>query len=239
MVPSGASLRAAIDEASRSGFLADLPPDVSTALLSDHTIHHLPADQIFVEEDDEVWVGVVVAGLVQLSLRTADGRWVGVHRVVRGRAIGLATMIDPQIRTVARTVGPCSVLELDARRLRRALLTHATVGHAVAREIAASLRDSYAELAVPIQRSTRHRVAKYLLDRATVLSTRDRQVDRTHEAIADAIGSSREVVTRVLASFREEGLVHLQRGRVTLLRPEDLARTADDLDPWPRPLSRS
>ena len=44
----------------------------------------------------------------------------------------------------------------------------------------------------------------------------------THEQIARCIGSSREVVTRMLNQFSARGIVSLGRGTVTVLDPDAL-----------------
>ena len=48
----------------------------------------------------------------------------------------------------------------------------------------------------------------------------------THEKIAQHLGSAREVVTRMLRCFQQEGLVKLSRSRVELLDRKGLARLA-------------
>lgn len=48
----------------------------------------------------------------------------------------------------------------------------------------------------------------------------------THDQIASEIGSAREVVSRMLKYFAEEGIVELGRGRVTVTDPEKLKRYA-------------
>ena len=45
----------------------------------------------------------------------------------------------------------------------------------------------------------------------------------THEEIASACGTAREVVTRTLAALREDGVVRTARGRITILDPGLLA----------------
>lgn len=52
------------------------------------------------------------------------------------------------------------------------------------------------------------------------------QLKVTHEQMARDLGSAREVVTRMLRRFSEEGLVELGRGTVTVKNPEGLARLA-------------
>jgi CRP/FNR family transcriptional regulator len=60
------------------------------------------------------------------------------------------------------------------------------------------------------------RLARYLLDRARVGDGVLRPVNRTHERVAQELGTSREVVTRVLQSFEKDGLVSLGRGQIAV-----------------------
>ena len=58
------------------------------------------------------------------------------------------------------------------------------------------------------------RLAGFLLDEARKLDTKTLAL--THEQIARYIGSAREVVSRMLKSFQEEGLVEQSRGRIRI-----------------------
>ena len=46
----------------------------------------------------------------------------------------------------------------------------------------------------------------------------------THEKIAAHLGTAREVVTRMLRYFQDEGMVRLSRGCIELLAPDKMAR---------------
>ena len=48
----------------------------------------------------------------------------------------------------------------------------------------------------------------------------------THEEMARYIGSAREVVTKVLKYFAQEGIVSLRRGKITILDKEKLRQLA-------------
>jgi CRP/FNR family transcriptional regulator len=54
-------------------------------------------------------------------------------------------------------------------------------------------------------------------------------VHATHQALADDLGSVREIVTRLLRSFEDRGLVELGRERITLRDPAALATLARGL----------
>jgi CRP/FNR family transcriptional regulator len=51
-------------------------------------------------------------------------------------------------------------------------------------------------------------------------------VQATHQALADDLGSVREIVTRLLRSFEDRGFVELGRERITLRDPAALAALA-------------
>ena len=64
------------------------------------------------------------------------------------------------------------------------------------------------------------RLAAFLLEEAAIEGSNELKI--THEAIANHIGSHREVITRMLRYFQGEGLVRLSRGMVAILDEERL-----------------
>lgn len=69
-------------------------------------------------------------------------------------------------------------------------------------------------------KSMNKRVAGFLLQEASIEGTCALKV--THEAIANHLGSHREVITRTLRDFQSAGMVKLSRGTVTILDPKKL-----------------
>ena len=65
------------------------------------------------------------------------------------------------------------------------------------------------------------RIAAFLLEEASIEGTD--QLKITHENIANHLGTHREVVTRMLRYFQNEGMVKLTRGAVQLTDPGKLA----------------
>lgn len=66
------------------------------------------------------------------------------------------------------------------------------------------------------------RVAIFLWDECS--ATREDTICYTHDEIARLIGSAREVVTKVLKYFADEGIVSLGRGKITILKKEKLKK---------------
>lgn len=59
------------------------------------------------------------------------------------------------------------------------------------------------------------RLATFLLEESAIEETSELKI--THEAIANHLGSHREVITRMLRYFQSEGMVKLSRGMVAIL----------------------
>lgn len=68
------------------------------------------------------------------------------------------------------------------------------------------------------------RLAAFLLEEAAIEGSNELKI--THEAIANHMGSHREVITRMLRYFQGEGLVRLSRGMVAILDEERLKSLA-------------
>jgi CRP/FNR family transcriptional regulator len=64
------------------------------------------------------------------------------------------------------------------------------------------------------------RLAMHLLEAAAI--AQDDSFPITHDAIARDLGTAREVVTRMLSRFQEDGLVKLSRGGISLIDREGL-----------------
>ena len=68
--------------------------------------------------------------------------------------------------------------------------------------------------------SIEERLAKYLWEDFSYNNSLAIQI--THEKIAVEIGTAREVVSRTLKSFQEEGIITLSRGKITLVSLDKL-----------------
>ena len=69
------------------------------------------------------------------------------------------------------------------------------------------------------------RVVAFLLEEASIEGTNKLKI--THETIANHLGSHREVITRMLRYFQNEGMVKLSRGVVEITDTEKLKELSD------------
>lgn len=75
-----------------------------------------------------------------------------------------------------------------------------------------------------IEEMARTRLDERLAD---LLISRGPVIRATHQTLADELGTAREVVSRILEHFEDNGLVRLRRARVDILDPQHLARLYD------------
>ena len=102
------------------------------------------------------------------------------------------------------------------------------VGWAVAEEVASSLFRVQERLAHNVFAPIRARVARFLLDVAVEDRATGRIVATTsHQDVAAAIGTVREVVARTLRTFRNEGLTETSNAGIVLTDIEAMLRVAD------------
>lgn len=59
------------------------------------------------------------------------------------------------------------------------------------------------------------RLAEFLLEECRLEDSKELKI--THERIANHLGTAREVVTRMLKYFQNEGMVRLSRGTIEIL----------------------
>ena len=69
-------------------------------------------------------------------------------------------------------------------------------------------------------KSLDRRLAAFLLDEAILEESSTLRI--THEMIANHLGTAREVITRMLRYFQNEGIVKLRRGEIEIINTAGL-----------------
>jgi len=165
---------------------------------------------------------LVLEGSIRVS-KCSAGRELYLYRVEAGESCVLTS----GCLVGARDYPATGVVERDARlvALPRAVFDELMATHPPFRQyVFALFADRLAELMVLVEAVAFHRLDRRL---AASLLGRGRLVSMTHQQLADELGSVREIVTRLLRSFADEGLVRLSRGAVEVLDAPGLRRVAE------------
>ena len=212
-------------EAAVSGsFLSALPAKVLDELLATGQPADYPAGTTIYRSGDAPRTLLVVRGLLRVYMTSPEGREVTVRYARPADVLGIAVLVGGPADVGTQTLSESRLFRIDARTLTAAARTDARVAWAIAEELNRRLYETLQQTAVNAFGSVRQRVAAHLLDLAS-------NQQRPHEALiarvsqqelADAVGSVREVVARVLREFRVAGLVATSPDSVHIVEPAGL-----------------
>lgn len=191
--------------------LANLPPDAAGPHAP--TVVEVPAGTVLFEERAAcLGFPLVVSGEVRVARGSPQGRSLEMYRVGPGElCVVSASSLFGSLPLSAHAVAtqPTRLLVLSPAEFER-WLQHEPFRRFVFGVFADRLADLMALAeAVAFQRLDQ-RLAAALLGRGTTLQT-------THQALADELGTVREIVTRLLKRFERAGWLRLGRERIELL----------------------
>ena len=165
---------------------------------------------------------LVLAGSIRVA-KCSDGRELQLYRVTPGESC----VLTGGCLVGGRDYPATGVVERDARLvvLPKAVFDELMATHEPFRQYVFSLfAERLADLMTLVEAVAFHRLDRRL---AAALLGRGRVVELTHQQLADELGSVREIVTRVLRSFADQGLVRSSRGAVEVLDAAGLRRIAE------------
>jgi CRP/FNR family transcriptional regulator, cyclic AMP receptor protein len=236
-----AAFSPAVEHAWRQSFLAALPPVIVRSLLGQARESSVSAGEIFYRgayHPEMAMLALVADGLLRIYLQTDTGRQVTMQYHQPGAVVGSPALLlggaradgEPSrqswhllggSRVYGEALRDTLLLRLSPPQFLELARTEVSVAWAVASYLGQRAMASQQMLSDDLFLSVRARVARHLIEMA---STRDDAlvVRANHQAIADAIGSVREVVSRALSNMREEGLITRRGGETVLLDVERL-----------------
>jgi CRP/FNR family transcriptional regulator len=157
--------------------------------------------------------------LLRVYLMSLEGRQVTVRYARPGDVLGIAVLVGGPANVGVQAVEPSSLFRISQRTLKAAARQDPRVSWAIAEELNRRLYETLEQTAVNAFGTVRQRVAAHLLDLA---SAQQHPHDRlaalvSQQELADAVGSVREVVARVLRDLRIAGVVATSADRVVIV----------------------
>ena len=219
----------------RAGFPVDLAsalcgvgPEPVARLSRTARQRTLCAGMIVVGEEQRDRSGVLIGGLLGTVVSLPDGRSATVHYAKPIALFGLATLFHRACVSV-RVIRTATVIELDAGEIRRCAREFPDFGSFLYRQLAAEA----CRLPLVVEEfgfmTVRQRVAAHLIKLAEChgTSTAARTACVTQAALAEYVGSAREVVSRCLRELSEAGIVATGHGCLQILNEAKLRRLAN------------
>ncbi len=184
--------------------------------------------------EDCVGVLVLIKGRVRAYILSEEGREITLYRLFpRDFCLFSAScmMKGIEFELSIATEEETEYLHIPADAYRSVMQESAAASNYTNEVMGARFSDVMWLLNQVLYKKLDSRLAAFLLEEDSLLETgedRNGALSITHEEIARHLGSAREVVTRMLKYFQNEGLVKLTRGSIALLDEAALRRVAGD-----------
>lgn len=166
---------------------------------------------------DCVGLLLVKSGRLRVFVLSEDGREITLYRLLPGEiCLFSASCMMPQIAFAVTVTAeaPSEVLVLPPDVYKAVMAESAPLANFTNELIAARFSDVMWLIEQILWKSFDRRLAAFLLAEAKL--EHSATLHLTHEAIANHMGTAREVVTRMLRYFQGEGWVKLARGTLQL-----------------------
>ena len=205
--------------------LIQLEPEARETLAKFSRIVEAPIGTIGYREGGACGAYVMrLAGQSRVYKMSASGREILLYRVAAGETCVItttcllghsdypaSTIVEEPIRDVIIPAAAFNQLMIDSAVFRRFVMTN----------YGALITDLIMLLDEVAFHSLDARLAKLLLDAGNVT------ISRTHQLIADELGTAREVVSRQLKRFEQKGWVALGRGHLEITNRTQLEKLAN------------
>lgn len=203
--------------------MAKLPPALAEAVARQARPMNAPAGTVLFDAGTACQaLPLVLSGAIKVSKRAENGREIRLYGVHPGELciVTVSCLLggDPYPATgVAETA-------VSAIALPRPLFMKLAAEHPPFREIVFSL---FSERLTGLMQLVEEVAFRKLDQRlAAWLVARGPDIAASHQAIADELGSVREIVSRLLKQFEDQRWVRLGRERIVVEAPEALGRLA-------------
>ena len=173
----------------------------------------VPADTILFSESAACQgFPLVLEGEIKVSRNSGDGRSLELYRVVPGELclVSSASLFRSQpLSAFGMTTKPSHFLLIRPELFKRWIETPA-----FRNDVLGLFAERMADLTGLIDAVAFHKLDRRL---AAALLGRGQQLNITHQALADELGTVREMVTRLLRRFEREGWVSLGREQIQIV----------------------
>ncbi len=209
--------------------LQSLPPAVLEKLAAQPVIELPSGTRVFETSSDCAGFPVILSGAVRVFKDLANGRRIELYRV---------TPEEPCILSLGCLMGrgryPASGVTFGATRMivmppalfNQCLAEQAAFRTAMFRALGDRLVNTMELVEEIATLRLDVRLAAALLAHEGVDLDGDRQIAVTHQELADELGTVREMVSRLLDDFAQQGLVVPGRGRIRIVDPDRLRALA-------------
>jgi CRP/FNR family cyclic AMP-dependent transcriptional regulator len=185
-------------------------------------------DRVFHEGDESDACYVIREGEVRVTREHSDGRAIALATLGPGELVGELAMLDGEVRSASvEALVDGELLALPAGEVRALLGRHPDITVKLVAALVRRLRDANERISRQSFQTVPSRVAGVLSqlvaeERPRTAEGGEITIRMNQSDLAQLAGTSRESVSRFLATLERAGVVAVGRGRVTVLEPRRL-----------------
>jgi CRP/FNR family cyclic AMP-dependent transcriptional regulator len=208
--------------------LRELPAEVLDELTAGAVKLRIPAGSVTHREGESApHLELVVSGVVRVFVTAPDGRTMTVRYCRPGALLGAMSLFAPRFAMPATTQAlvDAELLKMSPAVASRMAAHDVRVARAFLGELSERAMSFVYEIPGSAFATVRQRLARHLLDLASERAGGPGQeliVPVSQRELADAVGTVREVVVRVLRELRQDGLVRTEPDRIVIVDPDRL-----------------
>lgn len=214
--------------------LRELPGDVLDELVMAADRVRIPAGSVTHWEGEHApFLELVISGVVRVFVTAPDGRTMTIRYCRPGALIGAPSLFAAPYAMPAPTQALVDVelLRMSPTIARRAAERDVRVAISLLGEVSERVLTFVWEISGSAFATVRQRVARHLLDLASERlpepaskhrSGSELVVRVSQRELAEAVGTAREVVVRVLRELRQDGVVRTGRDQIVIADPARL-----------------
>ena len=204
--------------------LHELPAAERESLLASASVMHVPAGTVVFDENQPCQgFPLLLSGSIRVIKAAPNGRELQLYRVVSGESCILtSSCLLGHTRYQARGIAeqPLEIVALPANAFHTLLGNSEAFRNYVFHLFSDRITDLMQLVSAVAFQKLDQRLAKLLINKPTTIHS-------THQAIADELGSAREIVSRLLKGFAEQGWVKLGREQIDITDAASLKRFAE------------
>jgi CRP-like cAMP-binding protein len=187
---------------------------------------HISAGALILRAGQLPRIALVVAGIVRVFISTQLGRQMTILYARAGDLVGLSPYLAGTDQWNAEAITDASIKVFTFDHVRSAGAHDPELPWSIAQHVAAVMAESLRTVADASGQPITVRVARHLREMALRGLDGRAVVHISHQRLADAVGTVREVVSRELTALRAEGVIDRTAGAVRVIDEARLASLA-------------